>query len=141
MSFLRPRIRSETEEAYRILLESYPSMIQGHGFDIYYSTWEMSYHHEQLMKEKGHMIKHAVFLWIVEEHRSGRLLDRERWGGFPEAIHGNWIDVGYRHLFSYESYRFQLVIEPVEHCFHLNLYDMCLSESMDVPESVWDYWN
>lgn len=136
----------ETTLAYEALLCHYPEHVSTchTDFEIRYSTRYMADASENLMASHGRMIECALHEWLREEHRLGRLFEKERWKGFLDPIDYWWVEVYYQRLFVYEKYYFQVVLVH-EHCepkqnghhpvyFELNLYGWIDSEQNTIQK-------
>ena len=123
-------------------------------FDMSYATVDMMEYDEALFETRGKEIHDAILPWILEEHRSGRLLNKEWWT--PVRDPWDFFDMyyGYRKLFLFETYYLQLGIihgsydgpnNTLEHriCLQTALYcmkdgDVTVTDDMLMPDKHWN---
>ena len=68
-------------------------------------------YYETIHEQYGNDIHHAIVPWIHEEYTSGRLMNKENWKPFHDPDNYNDIYYGYRILFPFNKYLFQLALD------------------------------
>lgn len=66
---------------------------------------------EEIKKTYSRDIEKNLIPWIKNEFQSNRLFQKELWKPFREPEHFNYMYFGYRVLFHFKAYYFQLTIE------------------------------
>jgi len=108
-----PELLEEGERLHTHLLQHYEEMMgeRMEYFDIHYTSYATACEHDYINERYGDKIKEAIRPWIEEEHRSGRLFDRDNWKPFRDILNYMSMYYGYRHLFVYHgAVYFQLTI-------------------------------
>lgn len=102
----------EAERSYNYMITNYKNMFDGDiikHFDIRYVSnlaWGRA---DDLKDECGDDIHKEALQWIRNEHESGRrLFGRINWKPFLDNWTFNDVYLGYRKLFIYKNYYFQL---------------------------------
>ena len=85
-------------------------------FDMRPATASMMGHYETIHEQYGKDVHDAIVPWIHAEHRSGRLMNKENWKPFHEPDCYTSIYCGYRILFPFNKYLFQLALEGGGDC-------------------------
>ena len=83
-----------------------------YNFNVWYTTIDMMYEHDQISKQYGVEIEQMLIPWLHEEYQSGRLFEQDHWKAFRDAYDFNEIYMGYRYLFLFHEYVFQLHLSP-----------------------------
>lgn len=79
-------------------------------FDICPVSPIMMGYYETVGEQIGKDVHDAIVPWIHEEYRSGRLTNKELWKPFRVPWQHNNMYHGYRKLFMYDKYYFQLAL-------------------------------
>jgi hypothetical protein len=130
-------------------------------FDMWPATNIMHGYYEKINKEYGKSIHDTIVPWIHEEYKSGRLTNKEHWKPFRIPYQYTLMVYGYRKLFMFDKYYFQLILsndrdmidEVFTHyvCFQVALYGwksdgsealdrsthVPVSDDMLMPEKDW----
>ena len=106
----------EGERLHAHLLTHFDEMIgdQMKHFDIHYTCQGTSCNYEYVSDRYGAHIKEAIRPWILEEHKSGRLFERDQWRPFRDQCDYYSMYYGYRTLFIFHDILyFQLTIRDI----------------------------
>jgi len=144
----------EGEKLYQYMLEHFESMFnKDHTLifvDIRYFSDSCRDHVERVIDTYGDRIIHAYSIWLLQEKENG-LFDKENWQIYRDRDEITDMYLGYRILFVYQQYYFQVSYDS--YFFVLGLYgwkdDSCealqpdrrsiiLSDHM-MPERDWYY--
>ena len=114
------RFEKEGDILYNYLITHFNDMFEPTGkikkFDMTYVTYLTSGYYEKINEEYGEEIHEQIIPWIYEEHRSGRLLNKENWKPFRDQLRFTSMYYGYRKLFCFRDFfYFQLAILEVRH--------------------------
>jgi len=117
----------EGEELFQYMLHHYDDMFDGDcvkHFDIWYATWWMQTHYRDVKKLCGNDIQAELVRWIHLEAESNRLFDPNYWKPFRDGDTLIYMSLGYKKLFVYKGYYFQLQIEATHsYCIHCDRND------------------
>ena len=101
------------EELFQYMIHNYDTMFDGDyikHFDVWYTSHMMEGYYDEAIKECGkNNIKAELIPWIRKEFETNNLFNSENWR--PERDY-DYCDMylGYRKLFVYKQYYFQLQI-------------------------------
>jgi len=119
----------EGDESLQYMLDYFPYMLDAHSirhFDIqdvsYTMKVEVNTIKELYMKE----MESALIPWIMAEYKENRLMEKSQWKPFRNRIFIDCMYLGYRRLFPFKHYYFQLTIESgcrCEDCLHSSTPD------------------
>ena len=104
----------ESKHLFEYMIHNYKDMFDGNilkHFDIWYTTWWMQSYYEEVSNKIGGDIQTELVPWIRNEMESGRLIEPKYWKLFHDSDSFNDIYIGYKKLFFYKYYYFQLTIE------------------------------
>jgi hypothetical protein len=104
----------EGEEAFQYMIHHYDDMLDGDRvkhFDIWYATYWMQSYYDDVKALYGKEIQVELAPWIKNEFESKRLFEPTLWKPFRDGDSPNYINMGYKKLFVYKNYYFQLQIE------------------------------
>lgn len=103
----------EVYSLYTYLCCHFDDMLDGdqiRHFDIHYADSLMMGYYEDVAEKYGEEIHSALTPWIREEAKSGRLFETSYWKPFRVPYLYTACYAGYRKLFKYDKYFFQLTI-------------------------------
>lgn len=101
----------EAEQSYNYMINNYNDMFDGDiikHFDIRYVSCLVMECADDLEEECGTDIQKTLLPWIRNEHESSRLFEYINWKPFLDNWTFNDVYLGYRKLFTYKNYYFQL---------------------------------
>jgi hypothetical protein len=105
----------EGDESFDFMIRNFESMFDEGSrikhFDLRYDTIREGYKTIELYKEHGKDIEQELISWIRTEFDTGRLFTKEKWRPFRDFYLLAETYLGYRHLFQYKQYVFQLVLD------------------------------
>lgn len=105
----------EGDNLFKYMEENYQHMFDGDiikHFNIIPGIYT-SYNNINIIKEKYDIdIQKKLIHWIKTEFKNGNLLKKEDWKPFRDQSMLTCIYLGYKKLFEYRNYYFQLSIEP-----------------------------
>ena len=110
------------DESFDYMVNHFHSMFEGEGEekrikDIsmgHTDSYTMGYFNK-IFDDYGEEIEKRLVPWIYQEFESKRLLERSKWRPCRDSDHYTHIFMGYRKLFLYKQYYFQLTISPNAH--------------------------
>jgi hypothetical protein len=73
---------------------------------------------DEVKKDYEMTIQPELLEWIKNERSKNRLFNRENWKVFPELWEYTRVYIGYRILFPYQQFYFQLVFDYFYNCVH-----------------------
>ena len=118
------RFIREGEELYRFLIENFDKMFNEDKtlifVDIRYFFDSCQDYVEDIRKNYNDSIKKEFGLWLLQEKSSGRLFDRTNWQIYRNRDICTDMYIGYRTLFVYKQYYFQVSYDF--YFFALGLY-------------------
>ena len=87
-------------------------------------------------------IQKQLIIWLRKELADNRLFDVNYWKPFEDRVYMRTMYMGYKQMFMFNNYYFQLIIsaaEDVEYCFEL-IYHYGLSSLPDdmMPSNYWN---
>ncbi len=106
-----PCLVKEAEQSYEYMIHNYNDMFDGDTikhFDIRYVSNLAMKCAGDLREDCYDDIHKEVLPWIRNEHESGRLFEHANWKPFIDNWTINDVYLGYRKLFTYKKYYFQL---------------------------------
>ena len=113
------RFLKEGDIIYEYFTTHFEDMFESTGeikrFDMRYMSYLTSGHYERVMEEYGEQVHKEIIQWIHEEHRSGRLFHKEHWKPFRDQLWFTSMYYGYRKLFCFQDYYFQLAVEKMKY--------------------------
>jgi len=80
-------------------------------FDIRYATSDCIIYYNNIRDKYLNTIQHTLIQWIYNEHTCGRLYEQTNWKPFRDVNDYTEMYLGYKKLFLYKEYYFQLAIE------------------------------
>jgi hypothetical protein len=114
MKYLWERFLKEGEALHTILTTNFDSLIDGNTikhFFIIEGMYRSIANVDLIAIEMGDDIEKALLPWIKKEYEEGRLIDKTLWRPFHDATSIVTMYYGYRKLFRYDKYIFQLAME------------------------------
>jgi hypothetical protein len=87
-------------------------------FDMRPASASMLGHYETIQELYGNDIHNAIVPWIHNEYLSGRLMNKDNWKPFHDPDCYSAIYNGYRILFSFNNYLFQLAMDNDGDCIN-----------------------
>jgi hypothetical protein len=104
----------EGEILYNYMINNFEKMFDGDNikyFSIINGIYRNIKDTDKMTEEYGNKIEKKLIPWIKQEFEEGRLFNKELWKPFRNQ--SNLVDMyyGYKILFQYEEYYFQLAIE------------------------------
>lgn len=127
MSSRSDQFVKEGEILFQYMLHHYNEMFDGDSikhFNIWYATYWMQSDYEAVKEKYGKEIQHELVPWIRNEFESKRLFEPSLWKPFRDGESPNYIYPGYKKLFFYKNYYFQLQIEATcSDCIHCERKD------------------
>lgn len=124
----------EGDKLYEYLINNFDDMFDGDKikhFDIR-CHWPLIQNIKKIRNKYIIDIEHVVIDWIKNEKKNNRLFDKTLWKPFRDQYYLSDMYYGYRYLFQYKNYYFQLAMET--HCLTDNCRD-CI-EDEDVYENT-----
>jgi hypothetical protein len=122
MSLTWEECLKQGDELFQYMIHNYESMFDGDlikHFDIWYVTWWMQTYYENVKEECYKDIQTQSVPWIRKEFETNNLFNSKNWKPFREAEYGGYMYLGYRKIFVYKQYYFQLQIEATcSDCIH-----------------------
>jgi hypothetical protein len=114
MSFFWHVFVEEGEKLYNYLINNYNKMLDKDNIPHFYiRNW---YYYiediDNIYESYGEDIEKELLTWIQNEYKENRLFNRELWKPFRGNHTSYEMFNGYRKLFQYKHYYFQLGIEP-----------------------------
>lgn len=117
----------EGEGLFQYMIHNYDDMFDDgriKHFDIWYATWWMQSHYKDVKALCGKEIQTELVPWIHHEFESKRLFDSSHWKPFRDGDTLIYMSLGYKKLFVYKNYYFQLQIEATcSDCVHCESKD------------------
>jgi hypothetical protein len=106
----------EQEKVFlNFLTDNYESMFDGdtiNHFDIYTADWGLDQDDIDILKEQyGTEIQKELIGWISQEMKTSALFDQNNWRPFRDSYLIVTMREGYRKLFIYKNFCFQLCID------------------------------
>jgi hypothetical protein len=105
---------TEGNQLFEYLCRHYSDLFDQHGnikdFDITPVSPIMMGYYEKVNEQYGKEIHTLIIPWIHEEYRSRRLTNSELWKPFRVPWDHNTMYYGYRKLFLFDKYYFQLTL-------------------------------
>lgn len=147
----------QANECFAHLCAHFDDMLDGmhiRHFDIHCANYSMMGYHEEVATRHGNCIHLALTPWIREEAQSGRLFKRSHWKPFRKPCSYTACYTGYRKLFTYDKYTFQLTIAKDKDwnnqgvreewiCFEAALYGKDNNDEQDedgmIPKKRWKH--
>ncbi len=108
------RFLEEGEILYNYMITTFEKMFDGNTikyFCIINGIYRNIKDTDNITEEYGNEIEQILIPWIRKEHQEGRLFDKTLWKPFRNQIQLLDMYYGYRILFTYKEYIFQLAIE------------------------------
>lgn len=107
---------AEADEMFDEMIKCYDNMFDGDlivkHFYVRYAFMEVMYDYcERIMSEHGEAIQKELIPWIKAEHASGRLFNKDNWRPFRDEHLFTQMFIGYRRIFDYKGYLFQLSMD------------------------------
>jgi len=109
------RFLIEGDESFDFMRHNFESMFDGESrikqFEIRYDVSCKGYTTDEIYKEHGKDIEQELISWIRAEYESNRLFDKEKWKPFRDYYLFTHMYLGYRNIFQYKQYIFQLAVD------------------------------
>jgi hypothetical protein len=105
----------EGKEIFQYMIHQYNNMFDMgriKHFNIWYANWWMKTYYEEIKEKYYDEIHPDLIPWIQMEFESKRLFDSTNWKPFYYDGSTDCIYLGYKKLFTYQNYYFQLIVEP-----------------------------
>jgi hypothetical protein len=107
---------AQGDELFDYMRHNFESMFDGASrikhFMLTFDVLSKGCDTDELYKEHGKDIEQELISWIRTEFDTGRLFDKEKWKPFYIYLPDMYL--GYRHIFQYKHYVFQLALD---YCF------------------------
>jgi hypothetical protein len=120
---------------FKYMLENLDSMLNEETlkkhFYIVAGLFALDAYDDDVYEAHGNDILENLRPWIQNEFITNRLFNRELWRQFREAVGYNSSYLGYKKMFSYRGYLFQLIIDNTGYCTH---FELALFDSDDIDE-------
>ena len=109
------RFEREADEAYSYMVMNLEHMIDAERL-LHFSiqpSWNGNTvgYYEEIKQAHQHQLEGVVLTWIRQERDAGRLLIRENWLPYRHSLDHTVSYLGYRGLFCFKEYVFQLSID------------------------------
>ena len=107
-------IVKENNKLFDYMTQNFESMLEG---DEIVKHFEIRYEHsrdlgsEEIMKNHGNDIQKELNPWIRKEFIEHLLFNSTNWKPFRDGYNHNWTYLGYKVLFVFQKYYFQLALE------------------------------
>jgi hypothetical protein len=104
----------EGESLYQYMVEHFEEMFNGNEikhFSIWYATWWMQSYYHNVQEKYRKEIQEELITWIRKEKEIGHLEESLFWKPFRDSDSFCDIYQGYKKLFLYQNYYFQLIIQ------------------------------
>ena len=104
----------EGESLYQYMMEHFEEMFDANEikhFSIWYATWWMQSYYHYVQEKYRKEIQDELILWIRKEKEIGHLEESLFWKPFYDTSEFRFIYQGYKKLFLYQNYYFQLIIQ------------------------------
>jgi hypothetical protein len=121
MSFCWDRFLIEGEQTFSFMIQEFKLMINDDKirdfgmFDLRNNNFDNEI--EELEKYYIDDIERQLIPWIYKEYESGRLFEKINWKPFRDLQSLTSAYLGYRVMFQYKQYYFQLLVDT---CYHKN---------------------
>jgi len=150
------------EELYDYMIHHYTEMVdverkQINNFILWYTTIDTMYKYIPISAVYEQEIEQILIPWLQAENQSGRLFERSHWKAFRDPYDFNDIHMGYRYLFPFREYIFQLHLcldgqsvgtdcptHSNRASFHLGLYHSSskyITGDLPMSDNDWDELN
>jgi len=112
------RFLKEGDIIYDYIIHHFEDMFESCGtiikqYDMRYMSYLTSGYYERVNEEYGQQVHKDIIPWIREEHQSGRLFNKENWKPFRDQLNFTDMYYGYRKLFCFHEFFFQLAAAEV----------------------------
>ena len=118
---------NEGEKLFQYMIHHYDDMFDGEiikHFNIWYATWWMQSYYREVNEICGKDIQLDLVPWIRNEFESKQLFKSSNWKPFRDGESPIYMNLGYKKLFFYKQYYFQLQIEATcSDCIHCEKKD------------------
>ena len=131
------RFVEEGNELFDYLIHNYDHMIDDttiKHFNIREGMCWLNEYINTIKSTYNNDIQQKLISWIKKEFESGNLFKNEKWKPFPDDYAGTDMFFGYRKMFQYKHYLFQLAIEwgcRIDDCIYCkkndNMPNFCLA--------------
>jgi hypothetical protein len=114
MSFCWDRFLIEGDEDFSFMIREFKMMIKDdkiREFGIIDLRNNLYKEVEELESLYIHDIEKELIPWIYNEHESGRLFEKKNWKPFRDLLSLTTSFLGYRIMFQYKQYYFQLLLD------------------------------
>ena len=104
----------KTEILYEQMTKSFDIMLTWQvkkNFEIVDIRWRYSDEVDEINKNYKNDIYNELEIWIKREHEVGRLFQKELWKPFRELYNMSDCVAGYKKMFRYKHYYFQLIVD------------------------------
>ncbi len=107
------RLLKRGDELYHAMISNFEQMFDG---DIikHFKIRDEDLHDigsEEVMEKHGKEIQEELVKWIRSEYHLGKLFERSNWKAFRDRMEYNHMYFGYRRMFIYKNYYFQLLFD------------------------------
>jgi hypothetical protein len=121
----------EGDILYNYMINNFESMFDGNKikhFDIRDGLYKYITDNDKIRDEYGEDIQKQLIFWIRKEREENRLLDKSLWKPFRCPRNYNDIFYGYRKMFQYKHFIFQLAIEDSCGLYKCEICDLTTDE-------------
>jgi hypothetical protein len=134
MSWFWPKLVEEGNKLYTYLINNFEELFDGNNIPHFYiRDWYYYYDIEdgdKINELYGKDIEKELIPWIKNEYKENRLFNRELWKPFRHHLHLSEMFNGYRKLFQYKQYYFQLGMESI--CENNNNCKYCIDNKVQL---------
>lgn len=113
-SFYWDRFLLEGEELFNYMIHNFDTMLDGDivkHFDIRSGHYGYDTEADEINEKYAVDIQKNMVKWIKNEFEENKLFDKNNWKPFRDQDLLNYMYLGYRKMFQYKQYYFQLAIE------------------------------
>ncbi len=127
----------QADELYNYMINNFDTMFEVNSIIKHFEIREGYYLYitdlEELTSTYGEDIQKNLIPWIKKEKEENRLFDKTLWKPFRDQEYLSFMYYGYRKLFQYKHYYFQLVMES--ECIDENC-KYCIAACTVNPSSI-----
>lgn len=139
MSWNWPRFEEEGKELFNYLTNNYDELFNNDGAIKHFTIRDDRDGYdeiiEEIIKEYEIDIEKELRLWIKNEKDNKRLFDNILWKPFRNMYNITNMYFGYKILFQYKQYYFQLIMENICNT-HSNTFDDCIHCPLNIVKHI-----
>jgi hypothetical protein len=128
MSWLWPRFEEEGKELFRYLTNNFEELFNEDGTIKHFTLRDAGCYDlgtEEITEKYGKDIEKELIPWIKNELDTKCLFDTIMWKPFRDTYHMNVMYLGFKKLFQFKHYYFQLAIENECNVQYYNFCEYC----------------